>query len=299
MAASLLMLSACGDDNDDKQVVEQVTGPTEVTLISCDILTDEATQAGDLSWKKRRVALLGMLETEKPDIMCMQGQYWNQVVYLEQKLAGTYTIVDHAVEGDDSEKGRHNSVMYRSDKYTLEKEGRFWLSQTPNSKTNPWAATDNERRIATWLLLKDNSTRARFYVVSTGLNTGDLAEDMQARVNSADLIVTKFQEFMETDGIDIPVILAGNMNASYAADDTRRDCLKPYLAWMESVRDEAPTTDTKPSYNGLGRPASGVCLVPDHIFIYKAQALEFATLDGNYGVPYISDHNPISCKVKF
>ena len=189
--------------------------------------------------------------------------------------------------------------MYRSDKYTLQQEGRFWLSQTPNSKTNPWAAKDNERRIATWLLLKDNNTHASFYVVSTGLNTGDLAEDKQARTNSADLIVTRFQETMETGGYDIPVIVAGNMNASYAADDTRRDCLKPYFKWMKSVRDEAPVTDTKPSYNGLGRPASGSCMMPDHIFIYKGEALEFATLDGNYGVPYISDHNPISCKVKF
>lgn len=297
MAGIALLFTACSDD--EKQVVEQVTGPTEVSLISCDILSDETNQTGDLAWKKRRLAVLKMIETETPDIVCMQGQYWNQTVYLEQQLVGKYTLIDHSVEGDDSDKGFHNSLLYRTDKYTVVKEGRYWLSQKPTGKSTPWATKDNLPRINTWALLKDNTTHAQFYVASTAVNDGDLPEDQQARVNCASLIVSRFQEGQETDGTDFPVILAGNMRASYADTDARREGLKPYYDWMKSVRDNAAATDTKPSYNGLGRPASGACLVPDHIFVYKAQPLEFATLDSNYGVQYLSDHNPISCKVKF
>ena len=295
IAVGMLMLTACGDD--DKQPVEVITGPTEVSVISCDILPDNSSQTGDLAWKNRRAAVLSMVASEKPDILCLQGQYWNQAVYLEQQLVG-YDVIDYNVNGNDSNTGRHNTIMYRADKYTLVNQGRFWLSQKPTTMTYPWAAKDAERRCTTWVLLKDNATNARFYVGCTLMNDGDEPEDMTARLNSAKLNVEKFQEFMMTDETDIPVILAGNMNASADETDSRHECLAPYYKWMISAREKASSTDNRPSYNGLGTPAAGRSLTPDHIFLYKASALSFKTLESNYGVQYLSDHNPISCKVK-
>ncbi|WP_278744257.1 endonuclease/exonuclease/phosphatase family protein [Muribaculum intestinale] len=295
LMAGMMLLAACSDD-DDKQAVEQVTGPTEVCVISCNVLADNSNQTGDLSWKKRRDALVNMVETEKPDVLCLQGQYWNQVIYLEQQLAG-YASVDYNVNGNDANTGRHNTVMYRADKYTLLQQGRYWLSQKPNTMTYPWASKDEERRCTTWALLKDNSTNARFYVACTQMNDGDEPEDMAARLNSAELNVEMIQQMVIDNGGTTPVILAGDMNASNDADDARRDCLAPYYGWMTDARTVGG--DTKPSYNGLGTPAAGARLTPDHIFLYKAVPQSFTTLDGNYGVAYISDHNPISCKVKF
>lgn len=293
MAGALLSTTACHDDD----VVEQITGPTEVNLISCNILSDDSKQTGDMTWKKRRAAVLNMVSEENPDIMCMQGQLWNQVIYLDQQLP-MYDIVDYNVNGNDAAAGLHNTIMYRADKYTVEEQGRFWLSQRPTAMSYPWASKDEQRRCASWALLKDVNTHAKFYVVSTFMNDGDEGVDMEARLNSAKLIVEQFKTRMLESG-EVPLILAGDMNASNAADDARRDCLAPYYEWMSGARESAATSDSKPSYNALGKPANGARLTPDHIFVFKGEALAFKTLDGSYGVPYMSDHNPIYSKIKF
>ena len=69
------------------------------------------------------------LRLKKPDVLCLRVKSWNQVIYLEQQLAG-YASVDYNVNGNDAIlTGRHNTVMYRADKYTLLQQGRYWLSQ--------------------------------------------------------------------------------------------------------------------------------------------------------------------------
>lgn len=299
----LTIFTACSDD-DSGPVVEPVTGSTEVNLISFNILPIDATHTGDLDWKKRRAALLNLIDTERPDVMCMQGQLWNQVVYIEQQLQA-YTMVDHNADGDDSNRGRHNSIMFRTDRFTLLGEGRYWLSQRPTAASYPWSSLDNERRITTWVLLQDNLTRARFYVATTMMNDGDESADYDARLNSANLNVDRMKTFLDDQAENIPLlpesipmILTGDMNASYSADDPRRDCLAPYYDYMTDARAAAPDTDTKASYNALGVTVTTPRLQPDFIFLRDAQALTFRTLDGNYGVPYISDHFPISCKIK-
>lgn len=298
----LTIFTACSD-NDSEPVVEPVTGPTEVQLISFNILPIDATHTGDLDWKQRRKALLNLINTERPDVMCMQGQLWNQVVYIEQQLPD-YTMIDHNADGDDSNRGRHNSIMFRTDKYTLLGEGRYWLSQRPTSASYPWSSLDEERRITTWVLLKDNQTKAQFYVATTLMNDGDESVDHDARLNSANLNVDKMKTFLDDQAekiplmLDkIPMILTGDMNASYSADDSRRDCLAPYYDYMTDAR-TAADTDSKPSYNALGQTVTNGRLQPDIIFMRDAQPLSFRTLDGNYGVSYISDHFPISCKIK-
>ena len=154
------------------------------------------------------------------------------------------------------------------------------------------------------MLLKDNQTKAQFYVATTLMNDGDESVDHDARLNSANLNVDKMKTFLDDQAekiplmLDkIPMILTGDMNASYSADDSRRDCLAPYYDYMTDAR-TAADTDSKPSYNALGQTVTNGRLQPDIIFLRDAQPLSFRTLDGNYGVSYISDHFPISCKIK-
>lgn len=39
-------------------------------------------------------------------------------------------------------------------------------------------------------------------------------------------------------------------------------------------------------------------MVIDHLFVRNMKCLSYRTLDGDYGVPYISDHYPIEIVVR-
>lgn len=147
-----------------------------------------------------------------------------------------------------------------------------------------------------WVHLKDNATRADFFVFTTHLPYQTEAADNEARLECVKLNVERMKRYA---GEEKPVFITGDMNASYASNDARRGCLEPYYEWMSSAREKAAETDDKYSFNAFGggdpKPAWNI----DHIFYRNAEALHFRTLDGDYGVTYISDHYPIACTLKF
>lgn len=295
LMVGVLMLTAC--HNDDEVIVnEPVTGPTEAKIMSFNILYDDPEEnLGTHSWRARRGAILKMIDQERPEVLCLQEPMWNQVLYLDDKLA-EYDYVDQNVNGNDNADGLHNAIFYRNDKYTLIDNGAYWLSSQPNGLSYPWNTADRQRRVTVWAHLKDNQTKAHFYVCSTHLNLGSEDVDLEARKRSAQLNVDKMKELA---GQDTTVVICGDMNASYAVSDPKRDGLAPYYEWMVSARDEAADTDTKFSFNQFEASMANECWNLDHIFVRKATPLKFRTLDGDYGVDYISDHYPIISTIKF
>jgi len=68
---------------------------------------------------------------------------------------------------------------------------------------------------------------------------------------------------------------------------------RPLAKYMKSVRDKAPKTDSKGTFNGFGSAPDTIVI--DHLYWRgKLRCLSFTTLDGNYGAPFISDHYPIA-----
>ena len=68
---------------------------------------------------------------------------------------------------------------------------------------------------------------------------------------------------------------------------------KPLTKYMVSARAKAATTDHKGTFNGFGSAPDTIVI--DHLYYrVKLKCQLFATLDGNYGAPYISDHYPIA-----
>ena len=97
----------------------------------------------------------------------------------------------------------------------------------------------------------------------------------------------------------LPVFIVGDMNCSYAADDTRRSALAPYYAWMQSGREKAPDRDSAYSYNNFGGGTPSARWNLDHIFYKGVKPVRFQTVTSpNYGVTYLSDHYPITLTVE-
>ena len=70
--AGMMLFAACPDTDDDKQAVEQVTGPTEVCAISCNVLADNSNQTGGFVLENAATHWSVLAETEKPDVLRLQ-----------------------------------------------------------------------------------------------------------------------------------------------------------------------------------------------------------------------------------
>lgn len=293
LIGAALLAAMCSDDDGS----ERVTGPTDLNLISFNIRYNTEEDTGELNWDVRKKAVLTMIRQEKPDVICFQEPRWQQVSYLMQQLGEYAHVKKNTNEGSNLEAlGSYNTIMYLREKYTLLETGSYWLSTTPDKLSFPWGSTDEQRRVSVWAHLKDNTTHADFFVFTTHLPYKTEAADNKARVECVKLNVEQMKAYA---GEGKHVFILGDMNSSYATADTRRGCLDPYYEWMSSARDTADETDDTYSYNGFGLGQPRETYNIDHIFYRNAEALQFRTLDGDYGVPYISDHYPIACTFKF
>ena len=95
----------------------------------------------------------------------------------------------------------------------------------------------------------------------------------------------------ESEGF--PIILGGDMNSTI--DDTIFNVF--YKVGMKAAREMTDSTSNAITYNAFGgcdQSGNGTKgKVIDHFFVRGLKVEQFRTLDGDYGVPYISDHYPI------
>ena len=99
------------------------------------------------------------------------------------------------------------------------------------------------------------------------------------------LLIEKIHEIA---GKKAPAIVGGDFNTPVDSP-----IFKPLTKYMVSARAKAATTDHKGTFNGFGSAPDTIVI--DHLYYRgKLKCQLFATLDGNYGAPYISDHYPIA-----
>lgn len=178
------------------------------------------------------------------------------------------------------------AIYYDTTRLTLLDSGTFWLSETPEKVSIGWDAACN--RTCTWGHFKVNDTGFEFLYFNTHLDhLGSLA-----RKNSINLIVDKMTELNPDN---LPVFLSGDFNST--TDDPIFDPLK---ASLKDAREVSAISDKIITYNGFGtvtdNPNTRKEWVIDHIFFSGVNPLAFRVLNCNFGVPFISDHYPISFK---
>ena len=112
----------------------------------------------------------------------------------------------------------------------------------------------------------------------------------QARKNSIKLIVAKMTELNPDN---VPVFLSGDFNST-----TDNTIFEPLKASLKDAREVSAISDKNITYNGFGKvtdnPDTRKEWVIDHIFFSGVNPMAFMVLNGNYGVPFISDHYPIA-----
>ncbi len=267
--AVLLLCGGCG--NREKDV--------EIKYISYNIRYANASD-GDNAWDIRKPATKEMIEREQPDVFGLQEALIGQLQYIDSNFP-QYSRVGVGRD-DGKEEGEFMAVYYRSDKFKLLKNGDFWLSETPDECSMGWDAAC--RRIVTWAKLKDKETGKVFYAFNTHLDhVGEVA-----REQSILLIVKKIDEIVKKD--KAPVFLSGDFNSN-----VNSAIFDPLKSIMKDSRAILPESEWIPTYNNYGNGGDAMI---DYIFYKNAEVLDFKTLNGDYGKPYISDHYPVMATMK-
>ena len=267
--AVMLLCGGCGSREKD----------VEIKYISYNIRYANASD-GDNAWDIRKPATKEMIEREQPDVFGLQEALIGQLQYIDSNFP-QYSRVGVGRD-DGKEDGEFMAVYYRSDKFKLLKNGDFWLSETPDECSMGWDAAC--RRIVTWAKLKDKETGKVFYAFNTHLDhVGEVA-----REQSILLIVKKIDEIVKKD--KAPVFLSGDFNSN-----VNSAIFDPLKSIMKDSRAILPESEWIPTYNNYGNGGDAMI---DYIFYKNAEVLDFKTLNGDYGKPYISDHYPVMATMK-
>ena len=249
-----------------------------LTVGSYNIRNDNSsdTRNGD-GWAQRCPVICELVQWVDYDIFGAQEVKKNQ---LDDMLA-QLSDYDHVGVGrdDGAEKGEFMAVYYLRDRFELLDSGTFWLSETPDKVSRGWDGACN--RTVTWVELKDRKSGKEFFYFNTHLDHKGKA----AREEGVKLLIEKIHEIA---GKKAPAIVGGDFNTPVDSP-----IFKPLTKYMVSARAKAATTDHKGTFNGFGSAPDTIVI--DHLYYRgKLKCQLFATLDGNYGAPYISDHYPIA-----
>ena len=273
VALSMTCQAVHGSNNDNN----------EYKIISYNVRFSSVPETdGANRWELRRDASIKMVAEQKPLAMGLQEACPDQIDFLDQNLTGYKHI---GVGRDDGNRaGEMMAIYYDTTRLTLLNSGTFWLSDTPDKVSIGWDAACN--RTCTWGHFKVNDTGFEFLYFNTHLDHAG----SQARRNSIKLIVARMAELNPNN---VPVFLSGDFNST--TDDT---IFEPLKASLKDAREVSAISDKNITYNGFGKvtdsPNTRKEWVIDHIFFSGVNPMAFRVLNGNYGVPFISDHYPIA-----
>ena len=156
-------------------------------------------EAGN-GWKVRMPVIAQLIQYHEFDVFGTQEGYKSQLEDLKKALPGyDYTGIGRE---DGKEAGEHSAIFYRTDKFTLEDHGDFWLSEHPDRPTMGWDAVCY--RICSWAKLRDKASGKEFLFFN--LHMDHIGKT--ARIESAKLVQKKMKEF----GSDLPTFLTGDFN---------------------------------------------------------------------------------------
>ena len=241
---------------------------------------------GENAWVNRKEFLCSQLSFYEPDIFGIQEALPNQVTDIAGMLP-KYIYVGIARDGVG--KGESSTIFFKKSRFQVLQQNTFWLSETPDIISKGWDAALN--RVCTYVLLKDNKTKQKFWVFNTHLDhMGELA-----RTNSIQLILSKIKALNIKN---YPVFLTGDFNSE--PTEERIIQLKKEMNDSHDVSEDKPFGPTG-TFNGF-KHNEPVNRRIDYIFLSKESPYKVkkqAVLSDSKDLKYPSDHLPVYVELSF
>lgn len=176
-------------------------------IMTCNILLDLPEHTGNMSWKEhRREATMTVIQSRKPDILCLQEVGPGQLVDFKQAFPGyeSFGFVDPKSDTNPPRfSSIRNVIFYDSRRYSMISQGKYWLSEKPQITASRFDKTRIARHVS-WVRLKDQVTAVEFRMLNTHFNL-----TQPARQFEADVLVKEAAQYPD----DFPQLAAGDFNA--------------------------------------------------------------------------------------
>lgn len=260
--------------------------PLRVLTYNLRYITAEDTAERD--WKSRRDLLGAMVVKDHPDIIGLQEALRPMLDDFEKRVPG-YVEIGCGRE-DGLAKGEYSAILVRSDRFTIQASGTFWLSDTPEVvASSTWG--NQVTRVCTWAKLYDRTSMQAFHFFNTHLDH----RTPLARQKGTELILAR----MAATGSSGPFILTGDMNA--APDDPLHATIKAdpnnLLDVWATLHPTATPGESGTAHGFSGRTDKGRI---DYIYASKFFGLvDSEILHDHDGKTYPSDHFPVRATLTF
>ena len=236
------------------------------------------------NWSKRKFLVAYLIKINNPDLIGLQEAEQFQIKDLV-KMLDDYDY--YGVGRDDGKiKGEAAAVLFKKNRFRMESEKTFWLSETPEKISKGWNAALN--RTVTIVRLKDLKSSKEFYFFNTHLD--HIGE--KARTESSRLIIDEINKTASA----LPVILTGDFNYTSSAEG--------YKIIIQKLFDAERISETESkggdiTFNGFGKDIKPDNKI-DFIFVNdKFDVLNHTIDTTTYNGLYPSDHFPVISEVKF
>ncbi len=265
---------------------KEVGAPSELSVMSYNILYDSPKWGPEQEWALRRPALQALLRHHAPDLLGFQEVRRGQLVELQAMLPD-YGFVGNVPGQDPGEEFPWLMVpiFFRLDRLEMIDMGIRWLTGTDQDGRPQigWPDIGNTVRpyYAVWVKFSHKPTGKVLYHVNLHLPPFLPALRERASVAVGRLLADLAPGF--------PVIVAGDFNA----DD--EPATKAILATgLRDARQISQEPAQGPSATLVKRPKR-----IDHIMVnHQVEVRSFATLDEKFAGRYPSDHLPVLAKLR-
>lgn len=243
---------------------------------------------GDDAWPNRRDLVADTIRYHAPDVVGLQEPLAHQLDFLASALPD-YDWVGESRLAADSE-GEHAPIGFRTDRFSLEDTGTFWLSETP-AESGSLGWDGSYPRVATWARLDDATADRPLVHLNTHLdNRGE-----QARREGGALVAERVQALAEGT---TPVVtgdfncLAGEPGHARLDGLELTDDRRLVAAAEAAAFTHGPDT-SRTDFHALD-PGRKI----DHVFVpTDCSVTAAATLTDRDDARYPSDHLPVVADV--